>query len=139
MNKKKQIIRLTESDLHRIVKESVKKVLRESILDEIDLQVEPQRYGQFWLRDKNTWIEFTAEVWVDRAHLECIVDSNDARGKQMCNSKDFIRTILHTILRSDSRTMNNIQGLQEFIDEEYEEVGDYDEIIHQLDSNIDYF
>ena len=29
MKNKKQIVRLTESDLHRIVKESVKKVLRE--------------------------------------------------------------------------------------------------------------
>ncbi len=28
---KKQVIRLTESDLHRIVKESVKKILKESI------------------------------------------------------------------------------------------------------------
>ena len=135
--KKKQIIRLTEGDLHRIVKESVNKVLRESILDEIDLQVEPKRYGTFWLRDKNTWIEFTAEVWVNKAHLECNIDSNDVRGQQMCNSKDFIRTCLHTILRS--RYANNIQGLQEYVDEEYEEVGDYDEIIYQLDSNIDYF
>ena len=30
----KRLIRLTESDLHRIVKESVKKVLKESIMDE---------------------------------------------------------------------------------------------------------
>lgn len=32
---KKQIIRLTESDLHRIVKESVKKVLKEGINDKL--------------------------------------------------------------------------------------------------------
>jgi len=31
---KKQIVRLTESDLHRIVKESVNKVLKEGIDDE---------------------------------------------------------------------------------------------------------
>lgn len=30
----KQIIRLTESDLHRIVKESVQKILREGVMDD---------------------------------------------------------------------------------------------------------
>lgn len=32
----KQIIRLTESDLHRIVKESVKKILKEGVPDPSD-------------------------------------------------------------------------------------------------------
>ena len=133
----RRTIRLNESELRQMISESVRRVLRESILSELDLQIEPQRYGEFWVRDKNSWIEFTAEVWVEKAHLECNVDSSDVRGEQMCNSKDFIRTLLHTILNSEYA--NNIEGLQEYIDEEYEEIGDYDEIISQLDSNIDYF
>lgn len=32
---KKQIVRLTESDLHRIVKESVTKILKESAYDDV--------------------------------------------------------------------------------------------------------
>ena len=41
MNKK--LIRLTESDLHRIVKESVNKVLREAQLNELD----PRTYASY--------------------------------------------------------------------------------------------
>lgn len=137
MNKK--LIRLTESDLHKIVKESVNKILRESILSEIDLQVEPQRYGEFWLRDKNTWIEFTAEVWVDRTHLECNVYSNgdDARGEQLTNSKEFVDECLHAIINSGYE--DNIEGIQEYLDMYAEKGIDYDEAIHQLESNIGRF
>ena len=135
----KKFIRLTESDLHKIVKESVNKILRESILSEIDLQVEPQRYGEFWLRDKNTWIEFTAEVWVDRTHLECNVYSNgdDARGEQLTNSKEFVDECLHAIINSGYE--DNIEGIQEYLDMYAEKGIDYDEAIHQLESNIGRF
>ena len=135
----KKLIRLTESDLHKIVKESVNKILRESILSEIDLQVEPQRYGEFWLRDKNTWIEFTAEVWVDRTHLECNVYSNgdDARGEQLTNSKEFVDECLHAIINSGYE--DNIEGIQEYLDMYAEKGIDYDEAIHQLESNIGRF
>ena len=138
-NMNKKLIRLTESDLHKIVKESVNKILRESILSEIDLQVEPQRYGEFWLRDKNTWIEFTAEVWVDRTHLECNVYSNgdDARGEQLTNSKEFVDECLHAIINSGYE--DNIEGIQEYLDMYAEKGIDYDEAIHQLESNIGRF
>ena len=137
MNKK--LIRLTEGDLHRIVKQSVNKILRESILSEIDLQVEPQRYGEFWLRDKNTWIEFTAEVWVDRTHLECNVYSNgdDARGEQLTNSKEFVDECLYAIINSGYE--DNIEGIQEYLDMYAEKGVDYDEAMHQLESNIGRF
>ena len=47
----KQIIRLTESDLHRIVKESVKKILGEGVPDPSDfLDQEPgnESYGKYY-------------------------------------------------------------------------------------------
>ena len=135
--KKKQIIRLTEGDLHRIVKESVNKVLRESILDEIDLQVEPQRYGKFWLRDTNTWIEFTAEVWVNKTHLECNVYSDDAKGNQLCNSKKFTDECLYAII--DSGYEDNIDGFQEYQDMMGEKGVDYQEATYQLRDNIGRF
>ena len=45
METRKQVIRLTESDLHRIIKESVNRILKESIMDNLNLQVEPKKYG----------------------------------------------------------------------------------------------
>ena len=121
MNKK--LIRLTESDLHKIVKESVHKILKESILDNMDLQVDRKRYGKFWLRDKNTWIEFNAEAWIEDGRVMCNVDSDDRRGSQMCNSESFRNMCAREILETFPR---DIPGFQEYIDDEMYEGIDYD-------------
>lgn len=115
------------------------KILRESILSDIDLIVEPIRYGEFWLRDKNTWIEFTAFVWVNGTHLECNVYSqgDDARGEQLTNSKEFVDKCLYTILNSGYASI--IDGIQEYLDKCYDKGIDYDEAIRQLESNIGRF
>ena len=44
-NMNKKLIRLTESDLHKIVKEAVNKILTESSIDEVDLYTKSE--GKF--------------------------------------------------------------------------------------------
>ena len=56
----KKIIRLTESDLHRIVKESVKKILREIDDDYPRLSVERNRPGDIPPGDED--IHYSGDV-----------------------------------------------------------------------------
>ena len=125
----KHTIKLNESDLHRIIKESVNRILKESIMDNLNLQVEPKKYGEFWLRDTNTWIEFNADAWIEDGRVMCSVDSDDRRGYQMCNSESFIDMCASAILQEYPQ---NISGIQEYVDK----IGDYDEAINQLESSL---
>lgn len=65
---KKQVIRLTESDLHRIIKESVNKVLNEEHFLESDNQLEEFHY---LLKDYESLIRLTEKIpsHVDFSHL----------------------------------------------------------------------
>jgi len=81
----KKLIRLTESDLHRIVKESVNRILKESILD-----------------DKNG----LSTYWQDRV-LEA-VENGYAKyefAKQFCNLLNDNE--LESLIKSDSRQVAN--------------------------------
>lgn len=144
---KRKVVRLTENDLHRIVKNSVNRILRESymahnkskrlnesqILDNLCLQVEPDRYGEFSIRDTNSWLQFGAEAYISHGKLEVSVgsDCDDARADQLCNSDAFNQMCASAIL-SDSP--DNIRGFQEFADD----LGDWDEAIEDLRQQLDY-
>ena len=65
INMAKKLIRLTESDLHKIVKESVKKVIKEE--QEIDNQI--QEIYQI-LQQNNLYPE---DVFQDDSHPSCVI------------------------------------------------------------------
>lgn len=127
-------IRLTEGDLHRIVKESVNRILQESIMDNMCFQVEEGRYGDFFLWDINhPNFEFTAEAWIEDGHLMCNVSSDNPIGKQMCDSEKFEKMCASAILQE---CPGNIRGFDRFI-----ENGDfmsYDEAISDLKDDLNY-
>jgi hypothetical protein len=126
----KRTIHLKESELKRMIAESVKRVLRENLMDDISFMVERKRYGEFWLRDINSWIEFNANAWIENGKVMCSVDSEDKRGSQMCNSQSFNDMCASAILQEYPQ---NIDGFQEFV----EEIGDYDEAINELENSLE--
>ena len=57
----KKIVRLTESDLHRIIKESVKRVLKEDAFGGVEKQENPAQFTWYSIGDNKG----------QRAHVEC--------------------------------------------------------------------
>lgn len=53
--KNKKLIRLTESDLHRIVKESVNKILREDFLSDLVIKAFDRKGNELTLGDVVIW------------------------------------------------------------------------------------
>lgn len=59
----KKIIRLTESDLHRIVRESVKRVLKEDMINEYPYSPYPKNSKEDREWAKNTFTKSTTAYW----------------------------------------------------------------------------
>lgn len=112
----KKMIRLTESDLKKVIR----RVVNENIVSDSVLQVEPRRYGEFWVRDTNTWLEFNVSAWIDKGILEGTVTaiSDDRRAEQMENSGVFLKMCLSAILDEEPQ---NIDGFDKYIEEETED------------------
>ena len=87
--KNKKLIRLTESDLHRIVKESVNKILNETnIIDNMRFMVGKGRYGEFDIRDTEHFIDFSVYACIENWRVELYnFSSNDKRIDQLANIK----------------------------------------------------
>ena len=76
MRQKKQLVRLTESDLHRIIKESVNKVLKENLVNDKNVDI--------------TWEFDGTEVYVNNVYAGYIdrLSSRGWYGKVYYTNKD---------------------------------------------------
>ena len=134
MNNTKKRVRLTESHLRKILTESVIKILIENhIINNLCLQVEPKRYGEFWIRDVNTWLTFHADAWIDRGMMELNVESDcdDKRAMQLCDSPEFQELCKSAILSDEPQ---NIEGFQEYVDGS----DSWNQAIEELENTIKY-
>lgn len=90
MNKK--IIRLTESDLHKIVKESVNKVLKE----EIDMgQLEPFRNVP-----PHPSVPNDSEIRKQIRHLRNLIDDYEMQGKDIAPLQKKIATLKNKLINN---------------------------------------
>ena len=114
MNKK--LIRLTESDLHRIVRMSVNRVLNESnIIDDMCLMVGKGRYGEFDIRDTEHFIDFSVYACIENGRVELYnFSSDDKRIDQLSDNETFNDMVISAILDEEPQ---HIEGLDEFIED----------------------
>lgn len=111
--------RINETKLRKIINESIRRVLNENqILDKMILQVQPERFGEFWVRDTNSGMEFDVVIAVDNNALfdYDIIPSEknwDKRSMQLCKSKDFQNMVGKTIV---DEYPDKIHGFEEFMD-----------------------
>ena len=114
-NMNKTRIRITESDLHWIVKESVNRVLKESnIIDDMTFMVQKGRYGEFDIRDTEHFIDFSVYACIENGRVELYnFSSDDKRIDQLSNSQTFNDMVIYAILDEEPQ---NIEGLDEFIE-----------------------
>ena len=102
----KQRIRLTESDLHRIVKESVKKVLKEAQLNELDPRTyasyADKRQEQGQTAKANAGRQAAANAWNQKYQNMYTVDKNG--NKTTYNNDDMTQKDL---IYNDGKVTNN--------------------------------
>ena len=124
--------RIRNGVIKEAVRKSLKNFLRESIMDDMIFMVEKGRYGEFYLTDINTHLEFMADVWIDNGEIFCNVESvsDDRRSQQICDSEEFEAKCASAILQEEP---NNIKGFDEFVDE----IGNYKEAIQILNDTLD--
>lgn len=116
MKQNRNVVRLTESQLHNIIAESVKKVLKEAnIIDGMCFMVGKGRYGEFDIRDTEHFIDFSVYACIENGRVELYnFSSDDKRIEQLSNSKTFNDMVISAILDEEPQ---NIAGLNEFIEE----------------------
>ena len=91
----KKVLRLSEGDLHRIIKESVNRIIKESVNDDINfneflkgfneiIKVEPTYSYNRFLQE----IFYEGESWVTIQGYECHVINNDDEGIILLRDED---------------------------------------------------
>ena len=100
----KKLIRLTESDLHRIVKESVNRVLKESIYNGLQQEVE----------QIVTSIGSNIEEWLNDT---CFVDQHNCYGHIFRNEEDAVNSILYGDDHQNAiYAVDGVQSDEEWVD-----------------------
>ena len=91
----KKLIRLTESDLHKIVKESVQRILKEEVdLGQIDA-----------MRDRPRAKELPVEAKREIRRLRHLIDDYEREGKDTTNLTNAIRKIKNKYYISKQQDM----------------------------------
>lgn len=124
-----------ESEVRNIVSKCVRRILRENqIIDNLCLQVERGRYGEFHLRDTETWLEWNASAWISingkiDISLSDYKDSPEADA--LCDDEIFKEKCKTAIL---SEYPENIEGFDTFVDE----IGDWNEALEIARGNLSF-
>jgi len=88
----KRTIRLTESGLHQVIKESVKRILNESYLNTNDINVDDVRVNGYWTEDgyaewearvDNGWYTFRGTYDGVDCELDEIIQGHSGHGHQI--------------------------------------------------------
>ena len=101
-NMKKKLIRLTESDLHRIVKESVKKVLTE--------EISIQEYGKYFEQISNTLVNI-----INQHPTLSGISCTKKRGWQWGNYELVIKLPLRSNFNSEENVREGVADLVNYI------------------------
>lgn len=142
----KKVIRLTESDLHRIVRESVRKLLKEHDPDDPDYG----QYGDYY--DEQHWIEeyeneASLQYWINPTSKEIFEDGEE---DDNCTSFTIVPKFI-PVPEEEKFEINNIDYefydksyaetlgpvVEQYIDTHYEEL--CDKIVSNADFDIDYY
>ena len=101
----KQLIRLTESDLHRIIEESVNRVLNEGFMDSLKGAAQGWKQGANTVKANGSALHQTSSIVYDACNyfgqiMRCLSKNDVAGAQQLC------KTAYETCKNSFNQTAN---------------------------------